>query len=375
MSNLKIFKYLVRYKQNSLFITNFITVLLIVFVIVSCITLSCYYFYSDLVTDAVEKTNNESLERSCSMIDMFMSDCDGVLINMCNNSDIKQFMSKTIPEKWDYERVEKIKQLRSVLSSMIASNDYIVSVDMYSAKNDLLISSSNDYNITEAHKEFIEEFMEQNVNDANGIDSYDETDDRYAPVMIIRQYYNEFNNFNGQEPYEVMAVASKSMVLDDNKESCVALKGYVGANEKTVLALEDNLFNNVGIGDIVTLIPNKDGKAYHKVVLYDFVEGTSKTDASRYKVKSNMGNQFGCYSGKVVDIANSGTTLFVTTNPSDDTKANSTMCNIASPAVYICNEKEQTLTPASVGDISIEDTIAIYYNSYSAKTVVIYRED
>lgn len=209
----------------------------------------------------------------------------------------------------------------------------------------------------------------------NGIDSYDETDDRYAPVMIIRQYYNEFNNFNGQEPYEVMAVASKLKVLDENKESCVALKGYVGANEKTVLAVEDNLFNNVGIGDIVTLIPNKDGKAYHKVILYDFVEGTPKTDASRYKVKSNMGNQFGCYSGKVVDIANSGTTLFITTNVSDDTKANSTMCNIATPAVYICNEKEQTLTPASVGDISIEDMISIYYNSYSAKMVVIYRED
>ena len=207
------------------------------------------------------------------------------------------------------------------------------------------------------------------------VEAYDESDDRYAPVVLIRAYYRVTDSFAGQEPYEVMAVSGKSSVLDENGETCVALKGYVGTNEKTVLASEDKVFAGIGIGDIYILLPDKDGKIYHTSKLYDFVEGSPKTDVSRYNHKNNMGSQFSCYYGKVVDIANSGTTLFISNNPADDTKANAYMANMATPAVYICNEKEQTLTPASVGDISIEDMISIYYNSYSAKMVVIYRED
>ena len=268
MSKLKIFKYLVRYKQNSLFITNFITVLLIVFVIVSCITLSCYYFYSDLVTDAVEKTNNEALERSCSMIDMFMSDCDGVLINMCNNSDIKQFMAKTIPEKWDYERVEKIKYLRSVLSSMAASNDYIVSVDMYSEKNDLLISSSNDYNITDAHKKFIEEFMKQNVNDA--ILNHD-FGKNYDPGRLVSIYRKAPILSNAKSGVVIVTVAEKMfsefLANDDiRNDSCFFI---VDSHNKIISSS-----NTSSIGDFF------DGEAYGKTE--EFENAVSNYVESKY---------------------------------------------------------------------------------------------
>lgn len=164
MSNFKIFKYLVRYKQNSLFITNFITVLCIALIVVSCITLSCYYYYSDLVTDAVEEANSESMERSCATIDMFMSDCDSVLLNLCNNTEVLNFMTAKLPAKMDYKTVEMIKQLRTLLLSMVMSNDYIVSVDIYSCKNQLVVSSSNDTLLMNEHSSFAEEFMSDNDN-------------------------------------------------------------------------------------------------------------------------------------------------------------------------------------------------------------------
>lgn len=159
MSNFKIFKYLARYKQNSIFITNFITVLCIVLFIVSLITFSWYYYYSGLVTDAVEEANGHSMERSCATLDMFMSDCDGIFINLCNNPDVVSFMTNKMPAKNDYQRVEIISQLRTALSSMVSFNDYIISVDIYSLKNDFVISSSNDFNLMNQHSDFIKEFM------------------------------------------------------------------------------------------------------------------------------------------------------------------------------------------------------------------------
>lgn len=198
------------------------------------------------------------------------------------------------------------------------------------------------------------------------VSAYDENDDRRAPVMIVNNFYN--SSFGNQSNYDVTVVERKSRIIDTNGDNVSAIKGIslLSGEEVTIITDNELLFSSLGFGDIVVAPANAAGNAYAVEVVYDY------TGEITYGSHSAMTARYSSVYGRLVDTANSGSTLFVSIDGTD-TKETAKLINLKSASVLICDKNRQTVTKGTLSDISLYDHVAVHSNNFRGKLVVVYR--
>lgn len=123
---------------------NFILIFGVTALITASISLGFYSYYDGLVRSSIRDSNDSALRKIKDVVDMIVIDVDRLSLRICNDTQINDFLKYNMSADMNYGTAEKINSIKKILALSNFTGDYIASVDIYSIRNDYIISSLKD---------------------------------------------------------------------------------------------------------------------------------------------------------------------------------------------------------------------------------------
>lgn len=131
-------KYVKNYRFNSLFIKNFLLILLLVVLPLLFLSIVTYVNSGQVLEDEVKKANTRSLIKVQGTMDMIQEEVDRISIQLVNDNDVLRFANHIKTEYPDYDEIQTL--LSIMKETIYLSKDYIDSVFIYSELNEYLLT-------------------------------------------------------------------------------------------------------------------------------------------------------------------------------------------------------------------------------------------
>lgn len=141
---LGIWHYVKNYKFNSIFIKNFIIILLLIVLPLTGISVLVYNYYYGVMKEEIGAANMNSLSRVRDMVDMISLEVDKLAVRISSDTDVEMFLGNK-PEtrgSIDFGTIELIQKINKTLNTSTITSDYIDSIFIYSQNKDYIITST-----------------------------------------------------------------------------------------------------------------------------------------------------------------------------------------------------------------------------------------
>lgn len=132
-----IWYYIKNYRFNSLFIKNFIIIILLVVIPLLGLSFGVYSYYGEILRDEIAVANESSLLRVKDMVDMIFNEAEKLSVRMASDPGVSKFM--TLQQQYDFATIEMFKEALSTIS--LSTGEYVHSIYVYSANKDYVMSS------------------------------------------------------------------------------------------------------------------------------------------------------------------------------------------------------------------------------------------
>ena len=132
--------YFHNYRFSSLFLKNFLTILLVLYLPLSltCLGISLYLqnaWFSDLASAA-----HDSVASVQEVVDTVQTNVSGACINTASDPSVSSFV---LTKKWDFPSYDIVQNIQNIIRSLtISCGEYIDSIYIYSTNNDYLLSNT-----------------------------------------------------------------------------------------------------------------------------------------------------------------------------------------------------------------------------------------
>ena len=169
-----ILKYIKIYKFNSVFLREFIAVLLVVLIPLSCLNLTLFFYGEQ--TQRTERMNQSRniLSKAVNTLDTFMQTIDKISSSVMADEFVQLFMVYPNQRLANKDISNRTKNIQSRVSAFVLANDLLDSIYVYSELNDYIISD----NTSNIASEF---------SDNDWYDKYKDMSERTLSWMELRQ--------------------------------------------------------------------------------------------------------------------------------------------------------------------------------------------
>lgn len=135
-----IWKYIQNYKFNSLFIKNFLLILISVVLPLVGVSIGVYGYYGSILREEIGAAHINSLSKVRDMMDMVMQEVDRLSIRIASDREVAQFINLDKEEFPDYYTINILQNISNTIS--ISASDYIDSIYVYSEKSNFILTST-----------------------------------------------------------------------------------------------------------------------------------------------------------------------------------------------------------------------------------------
>lgn len=158
--------YIKSYKFNSIFIRNFLIIVLPTILLVLFISTSIYNYYSINIKEEIKTANINGLSKIKNMVDKTLLDCDRLSIWLASDPDIKILMSYKELNIKEFDTFLKYQNLFKIMKVIPATNDFISSAYVY-LQNSNFVLSTDENSVDFPHfpdQDWISSYKEQKNN-------------------------------------------------------------------------------------------------------------------------------------------------------------------------------------------------------------------
>ncbi len=137
----QIMRHIKKYKFHSVFLKQFLAILLIVALPLAIITFMLIFYYEKSVTDEVKYTSSTELSRIAEGIDGFVQTIDGSVYSILSDSNVQLFMMDSNARLDNGVVYTRTNAIKSLLNAFVLANGYLDTVYLYSEKNQIVIGN------------------------------------------------------------------------------------------------------------------------------------------------------------------------------------------------------------------------------------------
>jgi len=136
-----IWKSIRKYKLNSVFVKNFVFILLLIMLPLSVITLFIYRYFNEITEEEIKNMHQASLIKVKDTTDMIINECNTISLRIItdNNTLLYMLSSETLSNEVVYPN--PVDFLNYLIKTFTLTSDYIDSIYMYSENKDYVISN------------------------------------------------------------------------------------------------------------------------------------------------------------------------------------------------------------------------------------------
>jgi two-component system sensor histidine kinase YesM len=175
--------YIKNYKFNSIFIKNFLVIVLLLILPLTGMSVIVYSYYNRILEKEISVANARFLTNTRNNVDMIISETDKKLIAMTTDQYIQKFMLSYLSNMTQSEIFDMTRNMNNTINHFTLTNDYIDSVYIFSEKNDYIYS-----------------------NKASG----------YSQKFFDKSWYEQYQNMKDKNRYGVYLRRSQSMSGDES---------------------------------------------------------------------------------------------------------------------------------------------------------------
>ncbi|AUS98575.1 hypothetical protein CDQ84_16900 [Clostridium thermosuccinogenes] len=136
----RIWDYIRNYKFNSLFIKNFLLILILVVFPLIGTSIGIYIYYGNILKDEIGAAHVNSLSKVKDTMDMVMREIDRLSVRFASDEKVEELIKLNKNEFPDYDTISILQNIIKTIS--ISASDYINSIYVYSDKNKYILSSN-----------------------------------------------------------------------------------------------------------------------------------------------------------------------------------------------------------------------------------------
>lgn len=141
-----VWKYAKNYRFKSLFIKNFLSIMLLVVIPLLFVSILAYAYSGRTLEEEVKKANTRSLLKVHGIMDMIQSEINRISVQLSNDSDVLRLVNNVKSEYPDYKDIQMLRGI--IKNTTFLSKDYIKAVNIYSHLNRYLLTPDGGGDIT-----------------------------------------------------------------------------------------------------------------------------------------------------------------------------------------------------------------------------------
>lgn len=132
--------YFKNYRFSSLFLKNFLTILLVLYLPLSATCIGIAVYLQNAWFGEVTSAARDSIAGVQEVIDTVQTNVAGAALNTASDNSVSRF---AVTKRWDYPSYEIVQNIQSIMRSLtISCGEYIDSIYIYSNSNRYLLSNA-----------------------------------------------------------------------------------------------------------------------------------------------------------------------------------------------------------------------------------------
>ena len=135
-----IWNYIRNYKFNSLFIKNFLLILILLVLPLVSTSITIYQLNGSILREEIGAAHVSSLSKVRDMMDMVMREVDRLSVRISMDRSVEKFLSMEKVQFNDFSTVDTLQNVSNILT--LSTSDYIGSIYVYSNLSNYIITSA-----------------------------------------------------------------------------------------------------------------------------------------------------------------------------------------------------------------------------------------
>ncbi|MDF2923158.1 MAG: hypothetical protein K0R57_2072 [Paenibacillaceae bacterium] len=141
--DLKLWRYVLHYKFNSILWRNFILIMTLIIVPLVGISVFVYAHNNSNMRAEIERTAGNELARIRDTMDLIMSDAEQLSVRIKADPDVALLIAEKMVLPRSYNDAQRILRVQQMLQTVKLTSSYIESVYVYSKVNDTLLTAAS----------------------------------------------------------------------------------------------------------------------------------------------------------------------------------------------------------------------------------------
>lgn len=213
--DLKLWRYVLHYKFNSILLRNFILIMTLIIVPLVGISAFVYAHNNSNMRKEIERSAANELARTRDTMDLIMFDAEQLSVRIKADPDVEFFLAEKMGSPYTYNDAQRILRVQQMLQMVKLTSSYIDSIYVYSKVNDTLLTAvtggtlSDDYYVWQPH-----------------LDSYSPGKLHYWKTAAAVETGNPLLSFiNGLKPTAENPEDNGAVIINMNLNSLIDLLG------------------------------------------------------------------------------------------------------------------------------------------------------
>lgn len=252
MHKFQIWNHIKRFNYNSILISNFLLILIVIILPLTCMFVYFYNSYNKSIETEMHRANNQLLSQIRSNMDIFVSEIDKTSYSFAADDYVRTYVLSKDMTKSSQAILQRTQYIRRIMDWHLLSNANIHSTYIYSKNNNYVISNVGNNKLNEfSDNEWIDSYLQNQNSKPSWI--------QLRNVANIKGTFNTFLSFFYViKPYtesEGVIITNVSIDVINNMISTVDKRLF---NEMIITEANGNIVfcrNSEFIGKSINAIP------------------------------------------------------------------------------------------------------------------------
>lgn len=268
-----LWSYIKNYKFRSIFIKNFLVVLLLIMVPLAGLHVLVFRYIDGAMREEISRASLGELIRIRDSIDIVISEAERLSIRLGSNQDVEWLLSrKLIKSQQDYPTIQRIRRIQDQLQISTLTNPYIHKIMLYSRYNDYVVTASNAGSLDKfGHEWWYNEYNHQKNKDSLWFSTLKPPDGNVAEMTLFRYLFADTQpereglfmvslGANELDPLLKEHTPAQEVYIVDKDGVVVYSPNFASSNERFEHIHPD--LSEVLLGNTSSQVTQKDGKSY-----------------------------------------------------------------------------------------------------------------
>lgn len=181
--------YIKNYKFNSIFIKNFVVILLLLMVSLLCVHYLVYLYNDSTMKEEVSRSSLSELIRIRDTVDIIMAEAESLSIRLGSDSNVAFFLREdSIEYPLSYAIIERIRKVQDLLRILALTNPYIKNIQIYSGRSHYLLTVANGGHLDKHdHEWWYKDYLDKKDKSKYWISTLVPPGDGLSEVILFRQ--------------------------------------------------------------------------------------------------------------------------------------------------------------------------------------------